>query len=365
MAFYEVRFPEQISFGVTGGPTWLTLVSNMLNGRDQRIQKWEDARHIYDCSHALRTGAAMSDLKKFFIGVRGQLDGFRFKDWDDYQVATTEGLMGEGIGTGEPTYNLFKNYAYSGLSAYSRRIYKLVTGTIVGYRNGSPLTVGVGAGNISIDVNNGRITFVADSSKNIDANSTKAITAITQANPGQVTAVGHGFVTGDKIKITGVGGMTQVNDLYFTITVVDADNFTIGVNTTSYTAYTSGGSAIKYGITQTSPVRVNAAAHGFTNGQIIYLDNAAGMTQVNDTAFTVTNAQTNYFELSGIDGSAYTAYTGSGVIYLYPQPGDALTWAGEFDVPVRFSMDQANMQIIGPDIRGWPDIQLIELKLDL
>jgi hypothetical protein len=75
--------------------------------------------------------------------------------------------------------------------------------------------------------------------------SAKTITGITQANPGNVTAVGHGYATGDVVKITGVVGMTQVNDLYFTITVTGVDNFTIGVDTTAYTAYSSGGSALK------------------------------------------------------------------------------------------------------------------------
>lgn len=363
MAFHEVRFPENISYGVTGGPNWLTLVTSMLNGKDQRIQKWEDARHTFDLGHDARTLAETKELKKFFMGVRGRLDGFRFKDWNDFEVEPSEGVMEEGVGTGEPVYDLYKNYAYSGLTAYTKRIYKLVAGTIVGYRNGSPLTVGVSAGNISVDVNNGQITFVADTTKNVNANSTKAITAITQANPGQVTAVGHGFSTGDKIKITSVGGMTQVNNLYFTITVVDVDNFTIGVDTSAYTTYTSGGSAIKYGITQTSPVRVNSTAHGFTNGQIVYLDNATGMTTINDTAFTVANAQTNYFELSGVNGTSFPAYTGSGVIYKYPQPTDELTWAGEFDLPVRFESDMAGMSRMAQNVAGWTGIQIVEIKL--
>jgi uncharacterized protein (TIGR02217 family) len=363
MAFHEVRFPDNISYGVTGGPNWLTLVSNMLNGKDQRIQKWEDARHTYDLSHHARSLDITADLKKFFLGVRGQLDGFRFKDWNDFEVAADEGLMEEGIGIGEPVYDLYKDYTYTGLPQYVKRIYKLVSGTIVAYRNGSPVTVGSSAGNISIDYNNGQITFVADSTKNVNANSTKAITGISQANPGNVLCVGHGFVTGDKIKITSVGGMTQVNNLYFTITVVDADNFTIGVNTTGYTAYTSGGSAIKYGITQTSAVRVNSTAHGYTNGQIVYITAAVGMTQVNNLAFTVANSSTNYFELSGVDGSAYSAYTSSGVISKYPQPADVLTWTGEFDVPVRFSTDSAGMTRISKNVAGWDGIQLVEQKL--
>ena len=71
----------------------------------------------------------------------------------------------------------------------------------------------------------------------------KPITAITRANPGQVTAAAHGYNNGDTISIAGVGGMTQVNGQSFTIAVVDANNFTIGVNTTAYPGYTSGGLA--------------------------------------------------------------------------------------------------------------------------
>ena len=161
--------------------------------------------------------------------------------------------------------------------------------------------------------------------------------------------------------------MVEVNGLYFTITVIDPDTFSIGVNTSAYTAYTSGGTATKYGIAQTSPVRVNATAHGFTNGQIVYISGAAGMTEVNGLVFTVANAATNYFELSGVNGTAYTAYTGSASVYLYPQPGDALTWAGEFDVPCRFNVDRMQAEVMNKSgnelIIGWASIPIIEIRV--
>ena len=56
------------------------------------------------------------------------------------------------------------------------------------------------------------------------------ITAITQATLGQVTSPNHGLSNGNVITITNVMGMTQVNNVSFTITVVDQNNFTIGVN---------------------------------------------------------------------------------------------------------------------------------------
>ena len=71
---------------------------------------------------------------------------------------------------------------------------------------------------------------------------TFAISAITRSNPGQVTtAVSHGFVTGQQVYVTGVNGMTQINGQVLTVTVGGATNFTIGVDTTGYSGYTSGG----------------------------------------------------------------------------------------------------------------------------
>jgi len=75
-------------------------------------------------------------------------------------------------------------------------------------------------------------------------NSPKAglITAITPADPAQVTSTAHSLDTGDQIKITGVVGMTELNGLVFTITVVDANNFTLDdIDSTAYTPYISGG----------------------------------------------------------------------------------------------------------------------------
>ena len=76
--------------------------------------------------------------------------------------------------------------------------------------------------------------------------STKAITAINKANPGGVAVTAHGLIAGDSIFISGVVGMTQVNNLRFSVvSVLDANNFTINVNTTGYSTYVSGGTIQK------------------------------------------------------------------------------------------------------------------------
>ena len=72
--------------------------------------------------------------------------------------------------------------------------------------------------------------------------STLAVTGITQANPGVVTTnLNHGFTTGQVINIAGVVGMTAVNNTQLTITVLTQTTFSIGVNTSGYGAYVSGG----------------------------------------------------------------------------------------------------------------------------
>jgi Ubiquitin-activating enzyme E1 FCCH domain len=71
-----------------------------------------------------------------------------------------------------------------------------------------------------------------------------AITAITKANPGQVTtAAAHNYVNGDRVTLTRVSGMSEINGLTVTVSVVDATRFTIGVDTSGagFSAYASGG----------------------------------------------------------------------------------------------------------------------------
>lgn len=74
--------------------------------------------------------------------------------------------------------------------------------------------------------------------------SAKTITGATQANPVALTITGHGYSTGQVALISGVGGMTQLNDRMYTLTVVDANTVTLnGVDGSAFSAFTTGGSA--------------------------------------------------------------------------------------------------------------------------
>lgn len=70
---------------------------------------------------------------------------------------------------------------------------------------------------------------------------TGVITNVTAANPAQVTSALHGLPNGAFITISGVVGMIELNGNSYTITVVDANNFTINVDSSAFTPYVSGG----------------------------------------------------------------------------------------------------------------------------
>ena len=73
-------------------------------------------------------------------------------------------------------------------------------------------------------------------------NATKNITNITQANPAVVTVASHGYTNGTDVWINSVVGMTELNGRRFRIANVTTNTFELsGVDSTSYTTYTSGG----------------------------------------------------------------------------------------------------------------------------
>ena len=79
----------------------------------------------------------------------------------------------------------------------------------------------------------------------------KAITGVTQANPAVVTSNAHGYSNGDEIEIFNVQGMTELNTRRFLVSGATANTFALqdkfgtNIDSTNYTAYTSGGNASK------------------------------------------------------------------------------------------------------------------------
>ena len=79
----------------------------------------------------------------------------------------------------------------------------------------------------------------------------KTISGITAANPAVVTATSHGYSNGDEVLISGVSGMTEVNGKRFLVADKTTNTFElqdkdgVDINSSSFTAYSSGGVANK------------------------------------------------------------------------------------------------------------------------
>ena len=155
------------------------------------------------------------------------------------------------------------------------------TAAISGVTNANPAVVtATGHGYTTGD----RVRIEGVEGMGVPSGATAAITNATQANPCVITAAGHGFATGDQIEITGVVGMTELNNNTYTIIVLGADSFLLdGIDSTGFTAYAAGGSA----------------------EQIL-------ASSINDYQGTITVLTVDTFSLDGFDSSALGAYGSSG-----------------------------------------------------
>lgn len=135
MAFHEVRFPANLSFGSVGGPERRTEVVTLANGYEERNSPWAHARRRYDAGVGLRSLDDIEQLVAFFEARQGQLNAFRWKDWSDYKSCPPSREVGFedqqiALGDGETlTFQLTKMYR-SGPQGYARPISKPVSGSV-------------------------------------------------------------------------------------------------------------------------------------------------------------------------------------------------------------------------------------------
>lgn len=72
------------------------------------------------------------------------------------------------------------------------------------------------------------------------------ITGISKANPAVVTSTAHGLAQGDVVQITGVVGMTEVNNSSFIVNPLNSSTYElIDTDSSGYGTYVSGGNADK------------------------------------------------------------------------------------------------------------------------
>ena len=161
MAFHDVRYPTNLSFGSTGGPERRTDIVTLVNGFEERNSPWADSRRRYDAGSGMRSLDDLETLIAFFEARQGQLHAFRWKDWSDYKtsrpshaVTAADQVIGTGDGV-KVAFQLIKTYA-SGSQSYTRVLMKPVSGTVRVAVNGVTRTLGT---DFTVNLAIGIITF--------------------------------------------------------------------------------------------------------------------------------------------------------------------------------------------------------------
>lgn len=127
--FHDVLFPEDIGYGSTGGPGFLTRILILGSGHEQRSKGWSQARAEYNVIYGIKGKAELDALRAFHYCRYGKTYSFPLKDHEDYSVT------GQAVGTSDgetATYDLVKTYT-DGTYTYDRVNIMPVVATVVIY----------------------------------------------------------------------------------------------------------------------------------------------------------------------------------------------------------------------------------------
>jgi uncharacterized protein (TIGR02217 family) len=161
MAFHEIRFPANLSFGALGGPERRTEIVELANGFEERNTPWSASRRRYDAGAGLRALDDLEAMIAIFEARQGRLHGFRWKDWGDYRSAKASApitafdqLLGLGDGLNR-VFQLRKAYA-SGAQVVYRTITKPVASSVLAGVGQTALTLGE---DYNVDTVTGNVSF--------------------------------------------------------------------------------------------------------------------------------------------------------------------------------------------------------------
>lgn len=238
--FLEERFPLKIRYGSSKDRRYAVDVVT-----DAADNAYPMLRHPYviaryEADFSPKFIAEMNELASLFDRCGGMFGGFRVKDITDYttnnwtDAPTYHDQLCTTISAATGTYQLTRWYATEGGStAARRRIRKPVAGTVaVGIRDAAANDHQITA--FTVDTTTGIVT--------LSANKTDTIAGITQAASAVVDVGTNTFAIGDSVHFSGVVGMTQINGMRGQVTAKpDSTHITVNINTTGFSAYSSGG----------------------------------------------------------------------------------------------------------------------------
>jgi len=237
--FLEERLSIDVRMGASYADDFAVEISEDAGGSEYRHLIHPYLRREFTVMYTKVTPDLWASVISLYHRVYGKYAGFRVRCEDDF---STNGDVLDPTAfdhvlqelTAYTTYQLLKEYGAGGAAISVgpplRTIFKPVAGTVrvaidaLEQQEGKLWTV---------DTTTGIVSFAADK--------TRAITGISQAANAVVTVGSHTFAVGESLNFSGVVGMTEINGLRGAIIAVDTLNVTVAIDTTAFTAYTSGG----------------------------------------------------------------------------------------------------------------------------
>lgn len=196
----------------------------------------------------------------------------------------------------------------------------------------------------------------------------RSITGATQANPVVVTTSGsHNLSDRDRVYISNVLGMTELNGFDFYVDVLTSTTFALysdiwlanSIDGSGYGAWSADGDVEKY------------IDHNLENGAKVQITGVVGMTELNSNTYYANNVTATTFELyddagllTSTDGTAFTAYTSGGSVAVQEviENGDTLNVVSGTNMNVGISSDKFTVNM-SSDVLGLSNLQTDVLEL--
>ncbi len=158
MAFNNVQLDVDVERGAQGGPGFKTTVLVLSSGFEKRNKDWERVRGRWDLSYGLDKKSNQEKVLAFFHVSEGRLNGFRFKDWTDFQIGSdTPADAPQEIAVTNGTnaqYQVKRRYTITGPITFDRSTTRLVAGTARVFLDAVEQVSG-----FTVDVDTGVVTF--------------------------------------------------------------------------------------------------------------------------------------------------------------------------------------------------------------
>lgn len=240
--FLEELLYTTVKYGSSWHDAYSVNVVQTSGGNEYRSLIHPHPQRTFKLDFEVATADMWTNILDLYHRAHGQYAGFRVACSDE---DSSNGSLGTPTAFDQvpltvsagASYQLRKFYGTNGTAGASGYPYRIIKKPVAGTVKCAIGTVEMAKSGATwdVDTTTGIISF--------PANGSATITSISQATQAVIAYSGlsGAIYAGQSILITGVGGMTQINNKRALVVYVTLSHITIDLNTTAYSTYTSGG----------------------------------------------------------------------------------------------------------------------------